>query len=259
MRWYDRDAGYRALELGLPNLVLKKGTGSIVGSVDVRPGGKIEGHLVASEVPLGKIDALPNLLKAADGQASAVAELSGSLDELEATATARISPVRIGRSTLPASNLAIELTPITITRPLIGKTRCGASVEAPFDPAEYEADAASGVFTLRGSLFGGEVALNQLTMTRQREKLVHGKITLKDFDLGAAAELVPTLALSEAKPEGKLSGTLDVTEVRTSDPLASRVRLSLDELSLAANGNVLKLLPGAQPIELGGGAPELPG
>jgi translocation and assembly module TamB len=259
LRWYDRDAGYRAMELGLPSLVLKKGSGSIVGSVDVRPGGKIEGHLVASEVPLGKIDSLPSLLKVADGQASAVAELSGSLDELEATATARISPVHVGRATLPASNVAIELTPLHVERPTVGKTRCGAPIEAPFDRAEYEADRADGVFAVRGSLFGGQMTINDLTVTRQSSKLVRGKIVLRDLDLGAAGELVPALALSEATPEGHVSGTLDIAELRTADPLASRVRLTLDELALAHNGYSVRLAPGAQPIVLEGGAVKIPG
>jgi len=258
MRWYDRDAGYRAMELSLPSLVLKKGSGSIVGSVDVRPGGKLEGHLVASEVPIGKIDALPELLKVADGQASAVAELSGSLDELEATATARISPVRVGRATLPASNLSLELTPIRIVRPTIGKTHCGAAIEAPFDRAEFEADAAAGVFSVRGSLFGGEMAVSQMSITRQRSKLVRGKVAIKDFDLGAVAELVPALALSESKPEGRLRGMLDVAEVRTADPLASRVKLTLEDLSLSRSGYALRLVPGAQPIELANGAVRVP-
>jgi len=258
MRWYDRDAGYRALELGVPSLVLNKGRGSIVGSLDVRPGGKLEGHLVASEVPIGKIDALPSLLKVAEGQASAVAELSGSIDDLEAVATARISPVRVGRTTLPASSLAVELTPIHVSRPTIGKTHCGAPIETPFDRAEYEADAASGVFTVRGTVFGGQMALSDMHITRQRSKIVRGKITLKDLDLGAGAELVPALALSESAPEGRVSGTLDLMDVRTGDPLASHVRLALDALTLGRNGYGLKLAPGAQPVELEGGAVRAP-
>jgi translocation and assembly module TamB len=259
LRWYDRDAGYRAMELGLPSIVLKKGSGSIVGSVDVRPGGKIEGHLVASEVPIGKIDALPSLLRVADAQASAVAELSGSLDELEATATARISPVHLGRATLPASNLALELTPLRVDRPIVGKTRCGAPVEAPFSSAEYEADRASGVFSVRGSLFGGQLAVQDLTVTRQSSKLVRGKIVLRNLDLGAAGELVPALALSETTPEGHVSGTLDIAELRSADPLASRVRLTLDELALAHNGYSVRLVPGTQPIALEAGAVKIPG
>jgi translocation and assembly module TamB len=259
LRWYDRDAGYRAMELGLPSVVLTKGSGSIVGSVDVRPGGKIEGHLVASAVPIGKIDSLPSLLRVVDGQASAVAELSGSLDELEATATARISPLRLGRATLPASNLAIVLSPQRIERPLIGKTHCGAPVEAPFDRAEYEADRSAGVFAVRGALFGGELSISDLTITRQGNKLVRGKVLLRELDLGAAAELVPALALSETRPEGRVSGALEVTELHTADPLASRVRLTLDELSLSHNGYSVRLVPGAQPVALEAGTVKMPG
>ncbi len=259
LRWYDRDAGYRAMELGIPSVVLTKGSGSIVGSVDVRPGGKIEGHLVASAVPIGKIDSLPSLLHAVDGQASAVAELSGSLDELEATATARVSPLHLGRATLPASNLAIVLTPQHVERPVVGKTHCGAPVEAPFDRAEYEADRSSGVFGVRGSLFGGELQLSDLTITRQSNKLVRGKVELRELDLGAAAELVPALALSEARPAGRVSGALEVSELHTGDPLGSRVRLTLDELSLSHNGYGVRLVPGAQPIALEAGTVKIPG
>jgi translocation and assembly module TamB len=258
LRWYDRDAGYRGMELALPSMVLKKGSGSIVGSVDVRPGGKIEGNLVGSEVPLDKIDALPSLMKVANGHASAVAELSGSLDELEATATARVSPLRVGRATLPGSSLNVELTPMRVVRPTIGRTKCGATIEAPFDRAEFEADAASGLFSVRGSLFGGQVSIGQMSVTRQGSKLVRGKVTLNALDLGAAGELVPALALSESKLEGRVSGTLDVAEVRTADPLASRVKLTVDDLSLSQKGYSLRLVPGAQPIELAGGAVRAP-
>ena len=258
LRWYDRDAGYRAMELGIPSVVLTKGSGSIVGSVDVRPGGKIEGHLVASAVPIGKIDSLPSLLRVVDGQASAVAELSGSLDELEATATARVSPLHLGRATLPASNLAIVLTPQHIERPVVGKTHCGAPVEAPFDRAEYEADRSAGVFAVRGSLFGGELQVSDLTITRQSNKLVRGKVELRDLDLGAAAELVPALALSEARPAGRVSGALEVAELHTGDPLGSRVRLTLDELALSHNGYSVRLVPGAEPISLEAGTVKLP-
>ncbi len=258
MRWYDRDAGYRALELGVPSLVLNKGRGSIVGSLDVRPGGKLEGHLAASEVPTGKIDSLPSLLKAADGRASAVAELSGSIDDLEAVATAQVSPVHIGRATLPASSLAVELTPIHVSRSTIGKTHCGAPIEVPFERGEYEADAASGVFTVHGTLFGGQLGISDLHVTRQRSKIVRGKVTLKDLDLGAGAELVPALALSESAPEGRVSGTLELMDVRTGDPLASHVRLALDALTLGRNGYSLKLAPGAKPVELENGAVRAP-
>ena len=77
-RWFDRDASYHAIELSAPNVLLRKGSGLILGSIDLRPGAKIQGNLVASDVPIGKIDALPSLLRAADGKASAVLEVSGT-------------------------------------------------------------------------------------------------------------------------------------------------------------------------------------
>ena len=101
--------------------------------------------------------------------------------------------------------------------------------------------------------------VSPMSVTRQRSKLVRGKVVLKGLDLGAAAELVPALALSETKPEGRLSGTLDVAEVRTADPLASRVKLTLEDLSLSQSGYALHLVPGAQVVELAGGAVRAPG
>jgi translocation and assembly module TamB len=258
LRWFDRDAGYRAIELSLPSLLLRKGAGTVLGSIEVRPGAKIEGHIVASEVPIGKLDSLPSLMRVADARVSAVAELSGTLDEMEATATARVSPLRVGRATLPASNLRVELTPLPDREPVIGKTRCGAAIKAPFDQAAYEADHASGLFTIDGSLFGGQVGLEKVSFTRQRSKLVRGKISLNDLDLGAAGELVPSLALSDSRLEGQVRGQLDLTELRSADPLASRAKLTLSALKLTRAGFSAELLPGAQPIELDGGTVRAP-
>ena len=115
MRWYDRDAGYRGMELSLPSLVLKKGAGSIVGSVDIRPGAKLEGHLVASEVPLGKIDALPELMKVADGQASAVQS---------SAARSTISKPRRRRGSLPFEWAAPRCRPRTFPSSSRPSTSC---------------------------------------------------------------------------------------------------------------------------------------
>ncbi|HEY3495790.1 MAG TPA: translocation/assembly module TamB domain-containing protein [Polyangiaceae bacterium] len=259
LRWFDRDAGYHAIELSLPSLALRKGSGAIVGSVEVRPGAKISGQLVASDVPVSKIDALPQIVRAAEGRASAVAELSGTLDELEATATARLSPLRIGRATLPASNLRVELTPLADATPVLGRTRCGAPVKKAFDQGDFEADRASGVFQVDGALFGGQVTLERLTVTRQGNKLVRGRVGLVDLDLGAAAELVPALALSDSRLDGKLRGTLDLSELRTADPLTSKARLTIEELQTTRGGYSVRLLPGSAPIELAGGSLRAPG
>jgi translocation and assembly module TamB len=257
-RWFDRDASYHAIEMSAPNILMRKGAGTILGSIDVRPGAKVQGNLVASEVPIGKIDALPSLLRAADGKASAVAEIRGTLDQLEATATAKLSQIRLGRSTLPPSRLSIELKPERADLKVVSRTKCGGPVTPPFDIAEYEADRQSGVFTIDGTLFDRQIALEKLTVTRQRSKLVRGKVTFADLDLGAVAELAPALALSDSRLEGRLSGVLDVAELRSADPAGARAKLSFGSLSVTRGGLGARLLPNAQPLEIGDGAVRVP-
>ena len=58
----------------MPSLTLHKGSGTLVGSLGLRQGGKVYGHFVGSAVPLSHLDALPNALRGAEGQLSAVAE-----------------------------------------------------------------------------------------------------------------------------------------------------------------------------------------
>jgi translocation and assembly module TamB len=258
-RWFDRDASYHAIELSAPNVLLRKGSGSILGSIDVRPGAKIQGNLVASDVPIGKIDALPSLLRAADGKASAVVEVSGSLDELRATGTAKISQVRLGRSVLPASRLSIDLVPEPAPLRVLGRSKCGGPVTPGFDLAEYEQDRPAGVFTVNGTLFDRQVGLEKLTVTRQRNKLVRGKVTLTDVDLGAIAELAPALALSDSRLEGRASGVLDIADLRMESPASSRAKLTVSALSVTRGGLAARLLPNAQSLEIGDGQVRVPG
>jgi translocation and assembly module TamB len=258
-RWFDRDASYHAIELAAPNVLLRKGSGSILGSVNVRSGAKIEGNLVATDVPIGKIDALPSILRAADGKASAAVEVSGTLDAIKANATARLSQVRLGRSVLPPSRLAIDLTPVPADVRVVGRSKCGGPITPPFDLAEHEADRSQGVFTVNGSLFDRQVVLDGLTVTRNRNKLVRGKVTFNEVDLGAVAELSPTFALSDSRLDGRMSGTLDIAELRTLDPAAAKARLAFSALSITRGGLGAKLLPNAQAIDVADSAVRVPG
>jgi translocation and assembly module TamB len=72
-RWTDRDASYRGVDLNVPSLTLRKGSGVLMGSLGMRQGARVFGQLVGTAVPLSRLDALPTLLRAADGQVSAVA------------------------------------------------------------------------------------------------------------------------------------------------------------------------------------------
>ncbi len=257
-RWFDREASYRGMTLSVPSMALHKGSGSVLGSFEIRAGGTLQGHLVASDVPIGDIDALPAALRVADGRASGVAEFGGSIDELSGSGSGRITSVRVGRATLPSSEFRYELTALNEAEKVIGRTGCGAAITPPFDPSEWETDRASGVFDLSGSLFGGQVRFDHLQMTKQRSKLARGRVVFDGLDASALAELVPTFALSDSRVQGHLSGTLDLSEWRVADPVSSRAKLALADLSFSRGGYSARVLPGSRAIELGGGAVSVP-
>ena len=258
-RWSDRDATYQGVDLSVPSMTLRKGSGTLVGSFGMRQGAQVYGHIVGSALPLSHLDALPTLLRGAEGQLSAVAELGGTLDALTLDASGRISPLRIGRRTLPASKFDLRLVPVIHPQKVVGKTRCGKPIGAPFERADYDADQNSGIIHVGGELFGNQIAFRDLTITRQRAKIVRGDIDFTELDLGVLAELSSTLGDSETRLDGKLSGKLALHEVRMKTPLESRVELSLSDWSINREGYHVELASGSRPIVFEAGRFALPG
>ncbi|MEO7036653.1 MAG: translocation/assembly module TamB domain-containing protein [Polyangiaceae bacterium] len=258
-RWSDRDATYQGVDLSVPSLTLHKGSGTLVGSLGMRQGAQIYGHLVGSALPLSHLDALPTLLRAAEGQVSAVAEIGGTVDAMSFNASGRISPVRIGRATLPASQFDVRLVPIVREQKVIGRTHCGKPIGAPFDRADFDADHASGVFHTNGELFGGQVKFDDLTITRQSGKVVRGDVLFSGLDLGALAELSPTLGDSETRLAGKLGGRLSLHELHTKTPLDSKLEFALSEVDLTRRGYHVELASGSHSIAFENGRFSLPG
>ncbi len=258
-RWSDRDATYQGVDLDVPSLTLRKGGGTLVGALGLRQGGRVYGHFVGSAVPLSHIDALPSLLRTADGQLSVVAEVGGTVDALTLNASGRVSPLRIGRSTLPASDFDLHLLPIVRRQRAIGTTRCGKPVSGPFEPAEYDSDPASGVFHVSADLFGGQIAFDDLMITRQRAKIVRGEVRFSALNLGTLAELSPAFGDSETRLEGRLSARLSLREYHIKTPLDSKVELALSQLDAARRGYRVQLASGAQPITFQSGRFSLPG
>lgn len=257
--WSDRDATYMGVDLSVPSVTLRKGTGTIVGSFGLRQGAQVYGHFVGSAVPLSHLDALPTLLRAAEGQVSATAEVGGTLDALTLDASGRISPLRIGRATLPGSKFDLRLVPEVHPQKVIGTTRCKQPITAPLERADYDSDQNSGTFHASAQLFGGQIAFQDLNFTRQRAKVVRGDIDFSGLDLGVLAELNPTLGDSDARLEGKLSGKLSLHELRMKNPLQSRVELSLSDVSINRRGYHVELASGTQPIVFQDGRFALPG
>jgi translocation and assembly module TamB len=258
LNWFDRDATIQGVELDVPSITLRKGPGLILGSFGLRRGARVSGSLNGTEVPLSKLDGLPAVLKAADGRATASGELSGTLDALALNARAKISELRLGRATFPPSDLTVRLDPVVREVKPIATSKCGLPIYAPLDKNEYASDKVAGVFHADGSMLGGQIELEDLSFTRQRRKLVAGKVRFKNFDLGAATEIVPQVALSDVRPTGNLSASIDIQRLDMDDPRSASGSARITDFHAEYNGYKLRVPPGAAPFTLDAGRLDMP-
>ncbi|MES1183538.1 MAG: translocation/assembly module TamB domain-containing protein [Myxococcales bacterium] len=259
MNWFDRDATIQGVDLDVPSITLRKGPGLILGSFGLRRGARISGTMTGTEVPLSKFDSLHPSLKVADGRATASGEISGTLDALALTARAKISELRLGRATFPPSDLSVRLDPVVQPVKPIGTSKCGLPIFPPLDKSEYNADKVAGVFHIDGQMLGGQIKLDDLTVTRQRKKTVTGKASFDKFDLGAAAEGLPQIALSDVRPSGTLSAAMDIKRWDLEEPKGAAGTLQLGNLNAEFAGYHVQVPPGSAPLSLEAGKLSIPG
>lgn len=252
--WLDPEASHLGFRLDLPNLVLSKGTGRILGSARVDLGGKVQASAVASAVPLAKLQALGGLRGLVRGEINGVAQVTGTIDAMKAQANVQVTPVKMGSATLPGSTLAVELVPIEQTSKVVGKTACGRPTFEPFDRKQYEADTASGAFHIRGAMFGDAVHFDDLRITRQRNKHVSGNIDFNRFDLGAVAGTAPSLESGKARLAGALTGRLELRDLPTATPGLASGKAAITTLLGSYGGMRIQL---DQPTEFFFGAGQL--
>ncbi len=255
--WFDIDASYLGMRLNVPSLSLTKGKGTLLGSLRIRDGARVDGELIATHVPLSELQGLGRLGHDMLGSVSAEAVVSGTLDALSAEVQARISSVRIGRSELPPSALSVQLEPVLNAPRVIGTSACGAPKYAGFDRAEHAADRPSGVFRVTGKLFGGQVQLNQFEITRQSAKHVRGSVELQGLDLVALSNLSPGLALLDPEPTGSLDARLSIQDLEPARPLLATGTLELRRLQIGYGDTQFDAARPAS-LQLGGGKIELP-
>lgn len=253
--WFDRDASYLGMSVDVPSVRLTKGGGTLLGSATISPGAVIRGHVVGSSLPLSAFQSLDPLGKMVSGSASAVAEVSGTIDALEVDSHVHVSAVRFGKTRLPPSELAVSLTPTTRPRSVLGRTRCGAPVTPQFNRGEWEADRADGVFHTTGQLFGGQVRLDDLQVTRQRKKHATGDIVLERLDLGALAELAPD---DGRPPKAQLSAVIHLDDLPMAEWTRTRASARLTALDVDRAGTRLALEPGSAGAQLADGRLDLP-
>jgi translocation and assembly module TamB len=255
--WFDPDASYLGMQIDVPRITLKKGTGTLLGSLRVLPGARVSGDLLATHVPVSEIQGLGTLAGRAVGTLNAEASVSGTLDALAAQVQARISAIHIGRSELPPSAISVRLEPISRPPQRIGTSGCGAPKTGGFDRAEFNADRPSGVFHATGNLFGGQIQLDDFQITRQSQKHVRGRVDLRALDLVALSNLQPALAALDPQPSGTLDASFAIVDLALDKPLLATGTLDLTRLAVTYGDTGLEA-PEPTRLRLESGRMEIP-
>ncbi|WP_063751965.1 translocation/assembly module TamB domain-containing protein [Sorangium cellulosum] len=259
--WDDQAAGGDGMRLDVRSASLRKGTGSVLASVSIAHGGALKGSVIASGLPLTRIDALGPAGSLFDGSVSLVASLGGTVSRMAGFADVHVSRIGIRRShaSLPPSRVELTIVPLDKPPRVVGRTPiCGNPIGAPFDPAEFERDLPDGSFVANGSLFGGQVALEGVRVTRQQRKIVDGRVRMDALDLGTLANLIPGVAFSAATPKGTLTASLDIERLPLADPKQAALTLKVDALKLEREGQGVHLTAPSGPIRLAGNALTVP-
>jgi translocation and assembly module TamB len=257
-RWIDRQAGTDGAEVDVRSLSLTKlkkegraSIGSVLGSIAVHRGGELRGNLVLQGFPLARFDMLGSSAKNFEGSASGIARLGGTLNAYTLETDLSITPVRIFGAPFGSSDLHIVMTQTPQPPKVIGKTPCGAPITAAFDKDVYlreQEKTVQGAWTVDGKLFGGQVKLEDVKVTRQKFPVATGKVSLDKLDLAPIGKIIvaqeepdPTTALG-----GVVSGEIDLERIATNDLGHAKVRFTPAELRVTRGGQKLEWRPDPQ-------------
>ncbi|MEN9581539.1 MAG: hypothetical protein RJA70_4548, partial [Pseudomonadota bacterium] len=232
--WRDVEAGYHGFDLSLPSFLMKKGDGSLFGSFEITQGARIQATLVGTSIPISKLDGIGPVRTLVAGNVSATGTVSGTLDELEAQIQASVGPVLMGRSKLPASQFTISLKPspagLTFKQQRSG---CGRAIP---DVHGVAPNRQLGTYHIDGQLFGRQVQFEQFSVTRQVDKVARGGIRLEKLALGPILELRPEVAFIKERPQGELTGQVNLSHLPLADIDKADATAVIDDLSLQWRG-----------------------
>jgi translocation and assembly module TamB len=257
--WADQQAGFLGFSLDVPHLSLRKGSGAIIGSLQVQPGARLTGQAVATKVPLNRLDNSQPMVGFMDADLSAVAELGGTLDAMTGTVQVSVTPIRVGSATLPASEMTVHIDSVPRQLNSTGTTRCGMPIPGPFELAEYRADKSQGDYRVDGQLLGGQLRVENLALSRQRDKHVRGQLSFNRLDLGSWVEALPSDKRPEGRTSGALTGKLTIDDLPLDAPKRAKGRFLLSDMALEQGRFAARILPGAGPIRLADGRVDVPG
>lgn len=256
--WEDIDAGYHGFRLGLRNFELRKGSGTLLGTLHIEPGASLTGNIVATAVPINQIQGLGAAAHYASGTISAFGTVHGTLDQLGADVRTTVSPVILGRSRLPASRLTIRLNPSpSAVRFDTKRTGCNRQIPLTDEAVGLAPDRKLGEFQIAGQLFGGRVQLRDLSISRQVNKIVKGTLLFENLDVGPLFELRPEIALQKERPSGHFTGSLKLEQLPLNNPSLTSATASIDELVVRYRGFRYRL-DANDPLIASGGELTLP-
>ncbi|HEY8076367.1 MAG TPA: translocation/assembly module TamB domain-containing protein [Labilithrix sp.] len=252
-RWIDRAAGIEGAEIDVRSLSLTKlkkenraSIGSVLGAITIHRGGQLRGNLVLQGLPLSRIDVLGGAAKDIEGSASGIARVGGTLSAFDIETDLSVSAVRVFGAPFGSSDVHVTLTQNPEPQKPIGKTACGADITPSFDKDAYLAGSASrvdGMIGIDGKLFGGQVKLDNVRITRQKFPVATGKVTLDGFDLAPVGKIVVG---GDAEPDaqsalgGILSGAIDLEKIPTSDLARARATFTPAEIKITRGGQKLE-------------------
>lgn len=252
--WDDRAAGLAGAKVDVHSVTLRKvrpnaagiAIGTVFGAATVDKGA-LSGNLVAQGVPLSKIQLLSTYVPQVDGSVSAFAQLSGTLDDFKVEGDFDATPVLVRSTKLGASHGHVTMTQVSTDAKGTKKTACGGVISPPFDKEAYLKDTSShGNIVIDGDLFGGQVGIRGLTLTRQEDVHATGAVQLTHLDLGSVAHMLVPPPTDQSAPlpapiEGEVSGLLTIDKLSKYDLSHAQAHFSPTSLSLARSGQQLAL------------------
>lgn len=263
-RWSDRMAGIEGAEIDVRSLSLAKvkkegraPLGAVLGSAVIHKGGDLRGSLVVQSFPLARTDMLGKTAQSLEGTVSGLARLGGTVSAFEVDADLGTTPIRIQGAPFGASDLHVRMTQKPGAQKVVGKTGCGAPIYAPFDKEAWQRDTSvQGAYEVDGGLFGRQVRLDHVVVTRQKAPVVTGHVELARF------ELTPLGAMLAARrgTEEDATGANAATGAPVAPSLGGEIsgdlvmdRVATDELGRARarfTPKTIRLTRGPQKIEM---------
>ncbi len=249
--WQDPRAGYMGVSLNVPSLTLRKGMGAIVGSLQIRPGAQLTAHAAATAIPLGRFNTLGATSRLVDGTLAGVADVSGTLDAPTVEARANVSRLLIGRTRLVPSEVSVELESPPRATNSMPVSRCGNPIAPSFDAPEYHADKSAGTFHINGQLFGGQIELQDVQISRQHNKHARGTINIKRLDLAVLNEFEKGGQARDIA--GHVSGEIKLDDFPFAEPASVRGTLNRFAANVEHGNLKVTIKPMAEPITCGAG------